>query len=262
MQEARLPGSWPGQPHSRQVTPACFPGPRPLTQDPFPAPPRGSTGPGRAGKGGGAGSRPVRSETPSRGPRHGCIRGDAGGCDPKFSRIQGAPPFCTGEAWGAGSPGPAAPLGPGPQAGAGAGLRHRPPGPPPPARPNSTPREGGADKGSGPPDLPQTGPATARSARTWVRSGPWGPRTGCARSSERRRRRLLLRKGTRREARPERRTAPSAASRAAPPPPGPSPAPAAPRPPPAALERSRERSPHPRKAPRRADATPERPSDF
>ncbi|XP_040097499.1 basic salivary proline-rich protein 2-like [Oryx dammah] len=35
------------------------------------------------------------------------------------------------------------------QAGAGAGLRHRPPGPPPPGRLNSTPREGGADKGSG-----------------------------------------------------------------------------------------------------------------
>ncbi|XP_020746013.2 collagen alpha-1(I) chain-like [Odocoileus virginianus] len=36
-----------------------------------------------------------------------------------------------------------------PTAGAGAGLRHRPPGPPPPGRLNSTPREGGADKGSG-----------------------------------------------------------------------------------------------------------------
>ncbi|XP_027981832.1 basic salivary proline-rich protein 2-like [Eumetopias jubatus] len=44
-------------------------------------------------------------------------------------------------------------------AGAGARLRHRPPGPPPPARPNSTPREGGADKGLGAarsaPDLPR-----------------------------------------------------------------------------------------------------------
>ncbi|XP_074193525.1 midnolin isoform X3 [Rhinolophus sinicus] len=80
---------------------------------------------------------------------------------------------------------------------------------------------------------------------------------GPAESSERRRRRLLLREGTRREARPERQTAPSAPRQGRPflrdPPPE------LPRlgrrPPP--LKGAASDIPHPRKAPRRADATPE-----
>ncbi|XP_049737292.1 basic proline-rich protein-like [Elephas maximus indicus] len=56
--EVTVKGCGPGHPNYTQVTPACFPGQRPLTQDPFPAPPptRKHRAPGGR-EGGGTGTR-------------------------------------------------------------------------------------------------------------------------------------------------------------------------------------------------------------
>lgn len=158
MQAARPPGQLAGTP-PRQAgdsglfswTAAADSG-TPSLRSPARAPPGGSTRPRAAGKG--AGWEPTcapRARPGDPAPRHG-VRG------PGLRGIDGAAPSVPARLEGRVARSPGAP-GPGLQAGAGARLRHRPPGPPPPARPNSTPREGGADKGLGAarsaPDLPR-----------------------------------------------------------------------------------------------------------
>ncbi|XP_012892513.1 PREDICTED: basic salivary proline-rich protein 2-like, partial [Dipodomys ordii] len=157
-----------------------------------------------------------------------------------------------------GVPGRRCAPGPWPASRGGGQLRHRLPGPPPPTRPNSTPREGGADKGSGAarpaPDRPGH---RALSPPSVARAEPQGPKNCRARSCEQRLPRLLLREGTRRVARPEQHKHRARLARAAPPQ---GPAPHQGRHP-SPSEELQAQTP-PRGATREADATSERHSDF
>lgn len=160
MQEARLPGQQAGAPPQQAGDSSLFSWTAAADSGaPLPCvPPRGrpqAEAPGleRQERGRREPTCVPRNPVPGIRPIGAAVR------DPGFSSIYGATPRIRGEASGVGGREPGAPQGPGLQAGAGARLRHRPPGPPPPARPNSTPREGGADKGLGAarsaPDLPR-----------------------------------------------------------------------------------------------------------
>lgn len=178
MQEVACPGSWPGHPHSRQVTAACFPGPRPLTQAPFPAPPplgrpqAKAKGLGRQERGGARYQLRTLKRRP-RGPSRDAPESSAPPTPTPSSATFKERPHLQGE-W----PGPGSAPRPWP-AGRGGGQRASPPAwPPAPCPPKLHPREGGADKGSGPPSRPQTYPDTELSSRTWAHSGLLGARTG------------------------------------------------------------------------------------